>query len=128
MGLDTSHGCYSGAYSGFAQFRTALADMIDMKLEEMDGFGGKTKFKSPKEEPLNYVLDHSDCDGDIKHKNIQMLMTRMQFLLDNFDELSKKIRPFRDRGADVDYVKRKLTTFIAGLKSAFEAGEDVEFH
>ena len=38
MGLDTTHGCWHGAYSAFNRWRTAIARQIGLPLNMMEGF------------------------------------------------------------------------------------------
>lgn len=115
MGLDTSHNCWHGAYSGFNTFRETLAQLIGMNLRSMEGFGGDVPFESNEKEPLNILLNHSDCDGEIEHKDTLPLANRMQELLDANPSLD-------------EYTKRKMVQFIEGLKNAHEVGENVDFH
>jgi hypothetical protein len=41
MGLDTSHGCWHGAYSAFSRWRTKLAEVAGVPLPLMEGFWGR---------------------------------------------------------------------------------------
>lgn len=38
MGLDTTHGCWHGAYSAFGRWRDGLAKAADIPLQLMEGF------------------------------------------------------------------------------------------
>ena len=38
MGLDVSHGCWSGSYSAFMRWRVKLAELIGIPLMYMEGF------------------------------------------------------------------------------------------
>lgn len=38
MGLDVSHGCWSGGYKSFNRWRAAIAQQIGIPLELMEGF------------------------------------------------------------------------------------------
>ena len=115
MGLDTSHNCWHGPYSTFNSFRTEVAKLVGITLSHMQGFGGFVEFSSNEEEPLNILLSHSDCDGVITHQETLPLANRMQEILDQNPQLES-------------WVKERMVQFINGLKDAYEAGEDVDFH
>lgn len=115
MGLDTTHNCWHGPYSRFNSFRTELAKAIGVNLMEMEGFGGIVKFTSNEEEPLNILLNHSDCDGKISHKETLPLADRMREIV---------VQGLVAEG----WVKERMVQFINGLKDAHKAGEDVDFH
>lgn len=53
----------SWSYSGFNTFRERLAKEIGLNLSDMVGFGGKKKWPKDDIVPL---LNHSDCDGELK--------------------------------------------------------------
>lgn len=81
MGLDTSHGCWHGSYGSFDHFRTALAAAIGIDLHDMQGFvedGLCTPWMDPADEPLVYLLDHSDCEGEIAVKALAPLAKRLR--------------------------------------------------
>jgi hypothetical protein len=135
VGLDTTHGCWHGPYSAFTRFRSALARAagIDVQPEKSEsGFMFDTaqidwerierenpgcyqgEWNKPEDEPLVYLLAHSDCDGEIKPEQAGPLADRIEALLPNIpDDL---------------YVRPAALRFIAGLRAAVEAGQAVEFH
>ena len=112
MGLDTTHGCWHGSYSSFAQFRQELALLVGIKLDEMDGFGGPRPWPDRATEPLVILLDHSDCDGAIAIGDLQPLAERLAAL-----------------GKDLPdgWLRDKALGFAAGLEFARAQGEEVEF-
>ena len=68
MGLDvslvkTTRSFSAGSYGGFGHFRETLAEAMGMNLNDMVGFGGKIEWTGY--EPFYYLLDHSDCAGEI---------------------------------------------------------------
>lgn len=68
MGLDISLMVFkdsfrAGSYSGFGDFRTKLAEMGDVLLEVMVGFGGDIPWTE--DEAFYELLNHSDCDGEL---------------------------------------------------------------
>jgi len=130
MGLDTTHDCWHGPYGGFQRWRQELAraagytvadplrlgeayyelpwDMFEEKnyLGEWDSVPG--------DDPLMFLLVHSDCDGVIHPQHGGHLADRMEQLL-----------PLLDGG--VYRVRENTERFIDGLRKAAAAGEDVEF-
>lgn len=122
MGLNVSHNCWNGAYGTFRKFRQSLANYIDMDLESMEGFGGEIPFPSKDVEPLVILLDHSDCDGIIEHKDTKKLAKRMdEILLIAENDESGII------GLETTYFLEKLDIFIEGLLTAYAKGDDVIF-
>lgn len=117
MGLNISNDCWNSSYSSFGDFRATLASLAGIYLDEMVGFGGTKKFPSKKKEPLVVLLDHSDCDGDIKHKDLLPLLNRMQAVLKENPKLYLNNPQFNVR----------MLNFIAGLKVAIENNENLYF-
>lgn len=112
MGLDTTHDCWHGPYSSFGEWRKAICEAAGLgDLNDFCGFGGDLPF--PEGDPIVHLLDHSDCDGEILHDHCAPLADALEKLLPNLDG---------------DYNQRKARLFIAGLRTAHEAGENVEFH
>lgn len=73
------------SYGGFNRFRTRLAKLIGLNLKEMVGFGGVIPFPSPDAEPIVYLLDHSDCDGDMPPDQCRVVAPRLEQLLFQLD-------------------------------------------
>lgn len=143
MGLDTTHGCWHGAYSAFSRWRDKLAEVagyaiwsvIDEPDEFGRGYGRDTmmidwghvtdanlmgEWAETPADPLIVLIAHSDCDGVIHPEQAGPLATRLEELrpLLPEGEASGHIRNWRD----------KTQQFIDGLHEAVKAGEDVEFH
>lgn len=128
MGLDISHDCWNGAYSGFNTFREALHDAIgitwahlpyrDMTPKQIDGYwdGVLPTFPDGHHDPLLYLLIHQDCEGVLELEYLEPLRNRLI-------ELVPAIEATGD-----DYVINHLHQFIKGLGKAIKRGEDVEFH
>lgn len=132
MGLDTSHDAWSGAYSSFRRFRNAIAKAAGWPFDEVaqdyglpndrtwdqvvaDMNGDKDvmgHWTTKPLDPLEFLLCHQDCDGEIEHEDIAPLLGALRPLIDKIDE---EWRP-------------KLTKFIAGLEWANAQGEALEFH
>lgn len=119
-GLDTSHGCWHGAYSAFGRWRKQLASQIGISLDEMQGFGGSRSWPSPDTEPLVHLLNHSDCDGQIESQHCAAIADRLAALIPGLPE--------GDGGGHIGDWREKTQTFIDGLRLAAELGENVDFH
>lgn len=128
MGLDTTHGCWNGAYGAFFRWRKIIADAANIpypdpiellqKSDAWEKYEGWLRTNPDSE--LGFLLAHSDCEGSIP--------AEMCFpLADALEELLVKIAPELDGGGHVGNVRRKTETFIRGLRLAGSLGEDVEF-
>lgn len=142
MGLDTSHGCWHGAYGAFSRWRNQLAlsagyELMHPTPEEIaegalpssqyaviewsgiveKNFMGEWDRTPP--DPLIVLFAHSDCDGVIHPAQGRLLADRLEELLPKLPEgeAPGHIRNWRD----------KTQAFIDGLREAAAEGEDVEF-
>jgi hypothetical protein len=142
MGLWVSHDCWIGAYSAFTRWRNELARAAGYEIrdptdeEKAEGFYSPSvdlhweAFKPenyqgewdtvPGDDPLLYLIVHSDCDGVIHPEQAVHIARRLESLLPLLDdkEAIGHIRPS---------MRVKTQAFIDGLKAAVKAGEDVEF-
>lgn len=113
MGLDVSHGAWSGAYSRFNRFRVAVGrscgvrfpegsgdDMIYFPPGFRDSYPGLTEF-----------FCHSDCDGTIDPQTCAVLGREML-------ELTHVITP---------EWRVECDRFALGCLHAAKAGEPLEF-
>lgn len=132
MGLDTTHGCWHGAYSGFNRFRTAVAVAAkehfgyepDYSAHPHRAFLGWWDYSGvPDGHPYGDVLDvffiHSDCDGYIFPTESGPLADKLDALVGYLaDDDQPGYLPPRER----------LRQFIAGLRAAANEWEVVGFH
>jgi hypothetical protein len=51
------------SYSGFHRFRTRIAESVGIHLDEMEGFCDCGILWDDIDDPIKYLLNHSDCDG-----------------------------------------------------------------
>lgn len=123
MGLDTSHDCWHGPYSMFHDWREALhrilhpntqhhGERLDALMEAWDA-----GIYEDQTVPINVLMNHSDCDGEIPAKDCGPLADALESLAAQMPE-------------DTEPWGTKATTlqFIAGLRAAAAAGEPVDFH
>lgn len=117
MGLDTTHGCWNGAYSSFNRFRHSLANQIGVNLDDYIGYGGDKPFKTLKHniEPL---LNHSDCDGKLSVSKCKKIVLGLNSILENFNP---------DLPSDFNF-KERIIQFRDGCLFAISVNEAVEFH
>jgi len=78
---------------------------------ERDDYGDQTK-------AINVLMNHSDCDGMIPHGVCQGLADDLEHLADKMP----------DDDDDMYGMRAQTLRFAAGLRSAHEDGENVEFH
>ena len=55
MGLDTTHGCWSGPYSSFGRWREEIARVVGVPLPLMEGFYGGVSTGFDLTEPLEWA-------------------------------------------------------------------------
>lgn len=120
MGLDTSHGCWNGAYSAFGRWRNAICEVAGLgDLDDYVGFGGHKQWDHS--DPLTVLLYHSDCDGEIEH-------TECSTLADSLEQLLPALERLGDGGGHIGMYVDKTQHFIDGLRHAADSQENVEFH
>jgi hypothetical protein len=157
MGLDTTHGCWHGAYSAFHRWRSQLAEIAGLPpLEMMEGFwgAGSTGMELTLKCAANYcerTKNQHDADG------LRALASRpaikwsalkpspLHILLHHSDcegsiaaadcgpiadalEALIPLMPGDDAGGHIGNWRAKTQAFVDGLRVAAAAGEDVEFH
>jgi hypothetical protein len=144
MGLDTTHDCWHGAYSGFTRWRQELAKIAgyavwwvaDDPPSEANNFraglGRHTVMldwghvthenlmgvwaKTP-DDPLVVLLAHCDDTGDIYPEQAFALAARLQ-------ELRGKIPQDHPDG---EWLRAKTDAFVKGLMLAWSKSERVHF-
>lgn len=133
MGLDCSHDCWHGPYSAFMRWREWLNLFImrergasDPECKRIADMGATYEaittaweegHYSDQSVPINVLMMHSDCDGEILPEVCGPLADALQSLMD------------RHMPARALYDEKRPATerFIAGLRKAAEAGEAVMF-
>lgn len=126
MGLDTSHGCWSGPYSSFNRWRVAVAKVIGIDLWHMAGFwspdyeeckhwDSSMEWDDLPKRPLHLLLNHSDCDGELRWEDCAAIADDLESILDDLEPKG----PFSDREC--------AARWIRGLRAAAKAKDDVTF-
>lgn len=122
MGLDISHGAWHGAYSAFNRYRTEIARQIGIHLNSMEGFtedANAIKWESLKPNPIQCLLNHSDCDGYINWSVCAKIADELEKLLPALSEL--------DGGGHIGNYKDKTLEMIKGLRLAHSQKEKLLF-
>lgn len=134
VGLDTTHDCWHGPYSAFMRWRTWLSLYLMTERGKTDPIAKEIGYKGATREaiqeawerglyddqsvPINVLMNHSDCEGDISADMCGPIADALQKLLDEYmpsRALYDEMRPATER-------------FIAGLRRAAAAGQAVGFH
>lgn len=136
MGLDTSHGCWHGAYSAFSRWRNELWKVAGYDFERdpkktwhlfprlnwsaitEDNLAGQ--WESTPEDPLVVLIAHSDCDGSIYPEQALHLADRLEQLL--------PLLPDEPDNGHIGVWQDKTQKFIDGLRQAAALGEPVKFY
>jgi len=129
VGLDVSHGAFSGAYSSFNRFRRAIAKAIggsfpphdDKSLDEEQIYwpNGFTETNPG----LAEFLLHSDCDGEISSLACKWIADEMEALLPALKTYGMGGGHLARDGGYEQVAKN----FIAGCRYAHSEGEDLRF-
>lgn len=134
MGLDTTHDCWHGPYSMFMRWRQWLNLFIaldrvgaDKAWEPIRNLGATREaienawiqgLYDDQSVPLNVLMNHSDCDGEIAAEVCAPLA-------DALEDLANRRMPTR---AIYDEMRPATDRFIAGLRRAAAEHLPVRFH
>lgn len=120
MGLDTTHDCWHGPYSAFMRWRVELHRLLNPEetgdpYDNLRAAWGRGRYDD-QTVPINVLMNHSDCDGDIPVEVCGPLADALEVLLPQMPEraLYDSYRPATER-------------FIRGLRRAAAAGQPVHF-
>ena len=152
MGLDTSHGCWHGAYSAFMRWRQKLAEVAGLPpLMLMEGFFERGSYHDPLKREADF-LKSIDCIHAIdsmyaglpirwealKSDPLHILLSHSDCDGDIHHQdckpISDRLReilpllPDSDGGGHIGAWREKTQAFIDGLVLAHERGESVDFH
>ena len=113
MGLDFSHCDARWAYSGFAMFRRRLAEEIGFDNYDTVTTTNDPRFEKIKDDPIIYLLSHSDCDGHLTPKQCASVAPRLRELVKNW--------------SDEDHDKKQALKLADGMELAAENDEHLNF-
>jgi hypothetical protein len=144
MGLHVSHGCFHAGYIKFHFLRKAVAAVVGIPLDVMEGHYDRDEWlvcasesklgrnllekrlealpvswKAFEHDPVCQFLHHSDCEGEIRWQDAAAIAERLEEIAPHI------VRP-EDMRDDWDFKKSALQ-FAEGLRRAVEAQEDVQF-
>lgn len=152
MGLSTSHGCFYGAYSGFAEFREVVGRAAGLPYCVVTGGwrDGQLQLDIDWDAVTErQIMGHWDRKGPtVKASGVYdpPITDPVLYLLVHSDCEGKLRRGWlpalRDRLVQIEpryeelaaappmqgYLQGRLREFINGLDEAIEAGEHVDFH
>lgn len=150
MGLDTTHDCWVGSYTHFGMWRQEVARAAGYTLKQRpdvpwatidlpnfftrENSMGDWSNGPPVEDPLLYLLVHSDVEGVIHPEQGRHLAARLEQLLPaltvdgaNKSRYEQLLPGLTIERLTQEWLEDKTKRFIAGLRVAAEAGEDVKF-
>lgn len=137
MGLDTSHGCWHGAYSAFSRWRNKLAEVAGYEIAEIESEHGLKmdtvlvdwghlqeniygEWAKTPDDPLLVLIAHSDCEGKIYPAQAEPLAQRLEALL--------PLLPNEVGGGHIGNWRETTQEFIDGLRLAVSENQAVDFH
>jgi hypothetical protein len=123
MGLNTTHGCFDGAYSSFGYFRKQIAKKIDVDLMSFTGFGGSVDFDTL-DHPIKPLLNHSDCDGSLTVDEAKSIVKGIDMILEKMEDVDASLLLLENEDS---WLKHKLIVFKQGAQFAIENNEEIEF-
>jgi hypothetical protein len=126
MGLDTSHDAWHGPYSSFNTFRKWLASKINVNLDEYIGYGGAnaTKELTSIDHKIMPLLNHSDCEGELKPAECLQIAEGISDILKNISK--EEVEHPENNWQFSDY--NKAIRFRDGCLLAHSKNENIEFH
>ncbi|MBT2477608.1 hypothetical protein [Streptomyces sp. ISL-94] len=122
MGIDFSHGEAQWSYSGFAQFRTAIATREGIDLNQMYGYGGERSWDTITS-PLRPLLDHSDCDGNLSPADCTAIASHLHTVVEELWPATLQ----QDDDPIGTYHRQAGLALADGMEQAAEADEPLEF-
>lgn len=121
MGLDTSHDCWHGPYSQFMRLRCwwhlHLTNDPKGATQEALCKAWDAGVYADQSVPINVLMQHSDCDGEIPAELCAPIADALQTIIDAH---------MPERGT-YDHMRPATERFIRGLRQAAAAGEAVRF-
>lgn len=123
MGIDFSHTTAQWSYTGFGEFRRALALFEGFELDGMEGFGGDRDW-STVDTDLAPLLNHSDCEGEMTPAECRRVAPRLRVVI---DELWPVERAVWETDPSAHYNRRAGLALADGMDAAAASGEPLQF-
>lgn len=108
------------SYGGFMRFREKVAKEIGINLLEMDGFKHegwpRQRMKGilwKMEDPIELLLNHSDCDGRLSAKQCAKVWPRLAELIKGWP--------------DSDYDKKSGMALVESMRGCVEKNKSLRF-
>jgi hypothetical protein len=79
----------------------------------MYGFGGDIQWETIEENDIHFLLNHSDCDGELTWEECKLVADALTSVLDKIED---------------KWVKSKAETFIKGCLLAYSKQENIVFN
>ena len=121
MGLDTTHECWHGPYSFFMAWRVQLHAAITGEpatRESLEAAWKQGRY-ADQSVPINVLMNHSDCDGEIAADDCLRLAKALEELLPKLPDNDAPEAEYTSRG--------RAVTFARGLRWAASRRDSVEF-
>jgi hypothetical protein len=125
MGVDIGQAHW--AYGSFHRFRTRLALAEGFDLNQMEGFQrpiGECARNSWQDEDGNDItvlrpfLDHSDCDGELTWQECQLVVDRLEEIINEWA---------KEPDSELDFHISEARVLIAEMRACIETKESLEF-
>lgn len=116
MGLNTSFDCWNGPCTSFMEWRQQLHAAITGEPSDTLEAAWDAGRYADQQVPINVLMNHSDCDGEIAHDQCLPLAIALA-------NLAPKVS-----GYGFPSPRERLYEFTLGLLRAHAAGEPVRFH
>ena len=148
MGLNITHGAWTkqdrawtGGYRAFNEWRWMLAEIGQFEStgsERGESERGESERGEPEKgldslrgdwdecpnDPLEIIMEHSDCDGHINARDALPLAVRLRQVLDHGSGFTLRM----PMGWSLREFVRVTEAFADALDRAHDAGERLEFH
>ena len=130
MGLNCSHGAFSGAYSAFNRFRQAVAKAANGSFppHDIEGLDDNLWYwgdgYSKETHPGLYIFfSHSDCDGEISPEDCVKIANELEELLLELEKMGIGMGHIARQGGYAAVCRK----FIDGCRLATKRKECLEF-
>ena len=131
MGLDFSHSQAHFSYGGFHQYRIEIGKLVGVNYDNPTPQEWEKLTKS--DDPIKYLLDHSDCDGYITPARCEKLAVRLKEIvaiwrkgMTNIEKAKEALKGDENL-MDKDFLISQTNLLIDGLEDAATCNEKFYF-